>query len=356
MFAACIPVKGIRRSGICDIQRGTFETIPNSLWDVLQNCKSLSMAGIYATYGEDNQEVLDEFFTWLIENEFGFWCNSLEEFKSFPDMALDWDSPYEIQNMIIDLNEQSTYSIENLTSQIKELRVPYIQIRSYSPRHLDYFAKWFEFFDDSPVKTIDIVTPYYEGCNNENFARFSKRFIRLNSIIFFNSPIEDRKSELNKLTSIIFVKKNISGNHFCGIISPDFFTVNKPLLTESIHHNNCLNRKISVDCNGEIKNCPSISRSFGNISNTSLRNAMKAQHFRDLWSIKKSEIEVCNSCEYRYICTDCRAYLEKPDNLYSKPLKCGYDPSSAIWSEWSTNPLKAKVIAHYGFAQELRLG
>ncbi len=52
--------------------------------------------------------------------------------------------------------------------------------------------------------------------------------------------------------------------------------------------------------------------------------------------------------EFRYICTDYRAYVEDPEDILSKPLKCGYNPYTGEWSEWSTNPLKQKAIDIYG--------
>ncbi len=52
--------------------------------------------------------------------------------------------------------------------------------------------------------------------------------------------------------------------------------------------------------------------------------------------------------EFRYICTDCRAYTENPEDIYSKPLKCGYNSYTNKWEEWSTNSLKLKAIEYYG--------
>ncbi len=49
------------------------------------------------------------------------------------------------------------------------------------------------------------------------------------------------------------------------------------------------------------------------------------------------------------MCTDCRAYVEDPNDNLSKPLKCGYDPYTGKWEEWSTNPLKKTAMKHYGF-------
>lgn len=51
--------------------------------------------------------------------------------------------------------------------------------------------------------------------------------------------------------------------------------------------------------------------------------------------------------KYRYICTDCRAYIENPDDIYSKPLKCGYNPHTCQWEDWSSYPLKEMAIKHY---------
>jgi SPASM domain peptide maturase of grasp-with-spasm system len=96
------------------------------------------------------------------------------------------------------------------------------------------------------------------------------------------------------------------------------------------------------------KNCPAISQSFGNIKNTTLEEALALKDFKKYWNITKDQIDVCKDCEFRHVCTDCRAYVEDPENQYSKPLKCGYSPYTNEWEEWSTNPLKQKAIEYYG--------
>ncbi|MDQ1098727.1 SPASM domain peptide maturase of grasp-with-spasm system [Chryseobacterium sp. SORGH_AS909] len=96
-----------------------------------------------------------------------------------------------------------------------------------------------------------------------------------------------------------------------------------------------------------------MSRNFGNIKNISLEEAVNHKDFKQYWNLTKDSIEVCKDCELRYVCTDCRAYTEQThtkDGLdISKPLKCGYDPYTGTWKEWSTNPLKQKAIKAYGF-------
>jgi SPASM domain peptide maturase of grasp-with-spasm system len=97
-----------------------------------------------------------------------------------------------------------------------------------------------------------------------------------------------------------------------------------------------------------------MSASFGNIKDTTLEKALNKENFKKHWNITKDQILVCKDCEFRHLCTDCRAYIEDPDNINSKPLKCGYDPYTNEWSEWSTNPLKQKGIDYYGMAELIK--
>ena len=97
-------------------------------------------------------------------------------------------------------------------------------------------------------------------------------------------------------------------------------------------------------------------QSFGNIKDTTLEEALNHPDFKKYWNVNKDMIAVCKDCEFRHICTDCRAYTERThfeeDIDLSKPLKCGYNPYTSEWAEWSANPLKQKAIEYYGM-QEL---
>ena len=79
--------------------------------------------------------------------------------------------------------------------------------------------------------------------------------------------------------------------------------------------------------------------------------AINSDGFKDKWRITKDQIEICKDCEFRYVCSDCRAYVENPEDIYSKPLKCGYNPYTCEWEEWSQNPLKQRGIEYYGMKE-----
>jgi len=150
-------------------------------------------------------------------------------------------------------------------------------------------------------------------------------------LIFYNSPIDDYKNYLQDLSTVQFVSYNYTNKNYCGAIKTEFFSPNQPHFTESQHYNTCLNRKICIDVNGEIKNCPAMSRSFGNIKDSTLEEALNKPGFKDLWGIRKDDIDVCKDCEFRYMCTDCRTFIKDPGNFYSQPAKCPYNPYIAKW-------------------------
>jgi len=90
------------------------------------------------------------------------------------------------------------------------------------------------------------------------------------------------------------------------------------------------NRNVPFELPREIKN--------------KIKSFLKKNNFKKYWNITKDQIETCKDCEFRYVCTDCRAYLKNPSSMFSKPLKCGYNPYKGIWEEWSDNPIKNKEI------------
>jgi len=76
-----------------------------------------------------------------------------------------------------------------------------------------------------------------------------------------------------------------------------------------------------------------MEQSFGNIKDITLEEALNKPGFKDLWGIRKDDIDVCKDCEFRYMCTDCRCIIKNPDDIYSQPAKCGYNPYIAKWSK-----------------------
>ena len=208
--------------------------------------------------------------------------------------------------------------------------------------------------ETSIIEAIEVFAPYESDTVLKGLIKLMKKNYRIRSVTLYNAPENIIKySRTIGFGQIVTVTTDIKGHLNCGFISHHYFITNISTYTESLAHNSCLNRKISIDVDGNVKNCPSMSQSFGNIKDTTLQEALDHPDFKKYWNITKDQIAVCKDCEFRYICTDCRAYLENPEDMYSKPLKCGYNPYTCEWEEWSTNPLKQMAIDYYGMREVL---
>lgn len=330
LFACCIPVKGAARSIICDLQRQFFHFIPNSLYELLTG-EAKTFTEILESCGEENYATIEEYFFFLLQHEYGTWFTK-DELDLFPPLQTEWKTPLPVTNCILDYDAYSTYNIEDALQQLNELGCAAVQLRFFSAQSFERLEQIADSIATARIKSLDILLPYTAAFTKNAVIDFTNRHQRLNNFFICNAPENIYINETAEgLTRIVYTTENISSETHCGIVHTNYFLVNMPLFTESLSHNNCLNKKISVDRNGLIKNCPSMQQSFGHIANTSLQQALACNGFKKLWSISKDDIEGCKDCEFRYICTDCRAYTVDENNQYSKPAKCRYNPYTAEW-------------------------
>lgn len=346
LFANCKIVKGYSRSVICDLQRNNIYPIPNSLESILQGSGQNTIEMIIREHGDENEETIIEYFEFLIANDIIFFHNNPEY---FPPLNDQWDEPFEITNAIFDFDGVSKDYIGLLEKAINKIPIKAIQIRVFDEISIKLLENILSALETSGLNSVEIVMRYSKNILVDDLINLALKYNRVFTITVFNAPKETFFSSKNSaFGQVFYVTENAISEKSCGVVLPDFFTMNTKTFTESLSHNSCLNRKISVDKLGFIRNCPSMSKSYGNISSVSIVDALNSKGFKDNWNLTKDEIHVCKDCEFRYVCTDCRAYVEEPENILSKPLKCGYNPYTSEWSDWSNSPLKQKTIEYYG--------
>lgn len=355
LFADCIPTKGINRSLICDTKKNNYHIIPNGLFEILTKYINHSVTEIKEVFNNNFNVIIDDYFNYLTENKIIFFTSNPE---NFPKIDLSWDSPSKITNSIIDLDENH-YDIYNVIDQLNTLKCSSIQIRFFKKFEYSFLVDLLNYIEENQMRftSVDFIIPYNPTIKKNSFTKLIKSYPRINLVCIYNSNFEEsNKVHVNRNGVLAFTKKVIVDERNCGCIKSDYFTANLKLISESLNFNSCLNRKISIDKQGEVKNCPSMPQSFGNIKDTTLEEVLNHPDFKKYWNVNKDMIEVCKDCEFRHICTDCRAYTERThfdgEIDLSKPLKCGYNPYTNEWAEWSTNPLKEKAIEYYGM-QEL---
>lgn len=351
LFACCVPVKGYGQSIIADLQRRTYQIIPNSLLNILSNLnKENCLEIIMETFSsEEDKEIFSSYIDFLLENEFIFIDSSKNDMLTNIDLN-EFDVPFLVSNSIIDFDY--TYDITSFDKIISELdcfRCESVELRFFNIKSLDDLNTILEKFNDTGIRSLSIVLPYFDAMNKELFDLLSNKQPRIRELSVYNCLDENKEFLTCSSYPVYQLDEKYLDEKKCGFISEKLFYVNIQNFTESLKHNSCLNRKISIDKLGNIKNCPSMLKSFGNIEESTLKEALNHSEFKKYWNITKDNVNTCKDCEFRYICTDCRAYTEDPGDHYSKPLKCGYSPYTNIWEDWSKNPLKKDAIKFYNF-------
>jgi SPASM domain peptide maturase of grasp-with-spasm system len=328
LYACCVPVSGACRSSICDLQRGRLQLIPNGLYEILKEHRGETLGSIKAAYDNEYDIEIDEYFDFLSAHDLGFWCLEPE---LFPELDLAWESPCRITNAIIDADEASDHDYGALLRDLDDLGCTALQLRFFAGGRASLLTEVLRVAKGTSLRTIEILAPYHPEDTEEVYRRLVLDQQRISRIFIHGAP-EDRSTTVAQVAvPIVFRRAAVTSPQCCGEVHPSYFTFQLAAFTESMVHNSCLNRKIAVDARGEIKNCPSLDRSFGNAREISLHSALARHDFKELWSINKDQIEICRDCEFRYVCTDCRAYLAKPEDRFSKPAKCNYDPYRAEW-------------------------
>ena len=335
LYPSCILVRGAMRSTICDLDRHKYFLIPNSLYDLLQEFNRKPLIEIFAAYPDDI-DALEEYFEFLFSNDFIVLIDATE-LSLFPELNKQFLNRTQVNNAILDINPLNPYPLQNIAPQLKELGCEHLQIRLYKPASISFLTSVLELFQDKNLSSIQLVAAYNPLWTFSDLKVLLEQF-HLHSIDIHSTPANICEEEMNfdnQRWNVKFYQKAIEDHTYCGVVNAMYFRVNTPLYLESLQFNTCLNRKISVDENGEIKNCPSMTRSFGNIQSTSLQEVIAMSDFTNIWNISKDQIRICQDCEFRYICTDCRAFTQNNDP-FGKPAKCGYDPYTATWL-FSTN-------------------
>ncbi|MDB4926573.1 grasp-with-spasm system SPASM domain peptide maturase [Mucilaginibacter sp.] len=331
LFSCCIPVKGASRSLIVDMQRENMYFISNELYDLIRTFKEKSYLDVVSEFDEDSIKNIDEYLDFLSGNQLGFWTNEAER---FPDISMEWDHPSIITNAIIDSRISSRHDWPSIFAQLEALGCQDIQLRFYDTIAPDELVAIVKLTENTRIKSLEFIIKY----NAEYSKRLLKSIVfdwyRIKTITLHSAPYTEvyilrPKENRSGMGNVLFTKQAIDSNQHCGIISEKYFTLNGiRSVSEAKQFNSCLNRKISIDHDGSIKNCPTLPTTYGNITETTLASVID-DRFKEVWFINKDQINICQICEFRYICTDCRAFV---DNKFDKPKKCNYDPHTMVWS------------------------
>ena len=323
-YNLCIPVKGLSRGVIYDLQRGSIFYVPNSLIDLLTSNSKKLLFEIFKEY-KKQKKLVEKYFQYLLDNELIFLT---EQPENFPNNSLQFNKPFllDVLFMEIDLLQISKISLLKNINFLGCVKIVFI---SKQKLDLDILKEVIDVLILSKVQSIELITIY----NSKYLKLLSKirdKSPRFHRICFFQSikPIKSVDKHL------VFNQESIDKVLAKRITSVNDFILNQNAYIESIHHNLFFNRKAYIDNQGNIKNYFNTEKIFGNILKDDIIKIIKTKSFKRLWNINKDQIEVCNSCEFRYICPDNRIPILKNDqkDIYKHNTNCNYDPKTINWN------------------------
>lgn len=330
-YSNVIPVRGFSRSILMDLYKGKFLFIPNYLCDFLIENKSKNLQKAdFLDLGnsiEDFNEItslLDELLLqdYLIETE----LEVIELLKvEIPDKTED----ALIDDCIIELSDYSNWDVTHFLAEINHIGVKFLEIR-----FLDFgsFKEKLRVIKsalkDHSIEFLHCIVPFDDELQQIVMEELLD-FARLNQLTIYNATSE---FEIENAPFLIdFSNQESISSSNCGCIDPQYFSFNVPSYYQNKKYNNCLSHKLSVDQFGEIKNCPSKKNSFGKTGEINLEQTVQLDEFKKEWRITKESVLICSDCEFRWMCSDCRVFIQDESNSLSKPSKCGYNPYINKW-------------------------
>jgi SPASM domain peptide maturase of grasp-with-spasm system len=328
LYACCIPVKGYKQSFIYDLQRPkSSNAIPNDLYNILILHENKTIEEIKKEFNNQYDEIIDDYFDFLDRNEFIY--NFYEqELGCFPPLENIWETPSCVTNSIVHIDDYNENILKKIVSELSILRCDALQLCFLKTPSFNLLSETASLFENTRILSVEILFNYDAETLSQkdilDILKFNPRF----QLLFIGNIYLDFSTTNRKIS---YSTNKINFITDCGKISLLDFTINMNSFFEAKNYNSCLNRKLCIDAEGNIKNCPSMKQNFGNIKDITLQEAIEKPGFKDLWFICKDQIDVCKDCEFRYMCTDCRCFIKDSENIYSQPAKCTYNSYICKW-------------------------
>jgi len=337
LFANCKLVNGMRYSAIYDLHRHTLFRFDSAYYSLLS--ASASDEGIsdntFHSLDALEREKCISVLEFLERQELGHFTNTSDG-KDLLPLSEYWDSPNTVTNALVDIDSY-IHDFPSIIRELNSLNCRSLQIRSFSDSVTPkYLAEILTLVSCSTIYNVNFVVRWSPSWEHVDWRSLFTTYRNLLFIQIHSSPYSRRIDEtiIEELADryVLFGTSPISNESCCGKISKGSLSVpTARLYSELRTFNGCLNRKVAIRSDGQICNCPSLKSTFGN-EISKLSQIVESSEFQRTWRLKKDDIETCKQCEFRYVCTDCRAYQEGDLSL-GKPVKCSYDPATGQWND-----------------------
>ena len=325
LFATCPVVKGISGAVIMDLQRFSFLEISLLLAEVLEISSNVSIDATKKHYHHQLDKGIDKFFRYLAKEEYGFFTSTPE---LFPPLKTKFMTPYPLHTAIVCIDSQSDYDIEKTFRSIIHLECQYVQIIADSIEMQSNLLEALNVFNESSAKIVELIIMGDELCVNQLLSEYNTSDHRIKIIRIGKDSNVVRNNvgyPILRINSGCKTMSELSEN-----VTKDTFTCNLLFFEEALEFNVGLNRKLTIDSRGKVKNFFSHQTVFGDVRENSLHDVLSKDEFQAKWRITNDMIEKCKDCQYRYMCLSNSDIVQK-NNKYYKLNSCDFNPYKNKW-------------------------
>ena len=332
LFANCIPVKGSEESIIIDLQNNEYIDIPNLLFDVLEINHDRTVENTKSFFNNELDEGIDNYFNNFMEVEYGFF---LKNVQSFPPLSLEWFSPLEVNNAILEINENCKYDYISAIKELSSLGCSSLQLRISKINIKECIFEILEATRKSRIRSIEMILPEY--LFDFSFCEYLEDIENRISLFIIHSIADENrvmelygKSKFHEQKRLLFTPKIID-TLTSDKRTKENFVINVDFFCESQKFNVALNRKVCIDNGGYYKNFLSHKDVHGNFNTKSIKEIINDKEFTRKWFINNDNIDICKDCQFRYICLD-NTDIEFDGRSWHKIENCGFDPYKNEWN------------------------
>jgi SPASM domain peptide maturase of grasp-with-spasm system len=324
LFTFVRPVNGKNDSVLCNLPNHSYIPISNLIYQVISRFENEPINSLYKDYGRN---VINHLTNTLLTNKLGFFTNKPSYYHK---LNTQYFSPHSLLNAIIELDNKAKYSWKEVLLQLHSLGCQNMELRIFSKLDPVLLSDLINEINNSRLCSIDIILEY-SGINNISQVGCFDKTDRVRKIILtsYTSALPIiRKNTKTNTKKIINSEKCLNELEDNFIKSPGF-VISIEAFCDAKHHNLALNRNICIDREGNIKNYPTHSRTFGNVNSISLVSVLENVEFTESWFINNDHIAGCKDCQYRYICFNPGEILKTNSTDYSfiRKNKCQYVPA-----------------------------
>lgn len=322
VFPSCKIVMGTNRSAIYDLQRHDYDYIPNELAKILISCNNNTIEDVLSTTNKKDHETIYEYFDFLEKKEYIFYSTLSK--KYFPEIRENFDTPFYIEQLIVEFSGQARF-LGKLLNIVDKYSIKTLVLKIYYKIDILDILKIFE---NSSVRQVEL---HFESkfLSREEVEHLVEIENRISLILFYQNDPDDHYYTIGKKCLVTSDWTTI--NNDSKIFLENFF-VNSPLYFVSKNYNNVYYRRVYINAEGYYKLNNNSELNFGSIFKISIEELFSNEEYTKYWFIIKDKIIKCKDCEYRYMCLDKRIPEKTNQNEFKFKDECNYDNINSKWS------------------------